>query len=113
MKVDSGKINQSKLGESTAAAGAKKPSTDKAGGDAKADFISALDNSSARVNVSDRARDAQKIREVVAGTPDVDEAKVAKFKALINSGKYQTDAKAIADKMVDEHLTMSSYASEE
>ena len=35
---------------------------------------------------------------------DVDEAKIAKLQKLIDEGKYKVDAKAIADKMVDEHL---------
>ncbi|MBK9294364.1 MAG: flagellar biosynthesis anti-sigma factor FlgM [Oligoflexia bacterium] len=59
---------------------------------------------SAKVNLSDRAQDIKKIREKIAATPDVDEAKVLKYKSMLAKGDYKVDSKAIADKMVDEHL---------
>ncbi len=59
---------------------------------------------SARVDVSPRAQEAKKIKELAMAAPDVDEAKVAKFRQLIDDGKYKIDARAIAEKMVDEHL---------
>ena len=58
---------------------------------------------SAKVNLSDRAQDMKKIRAAVDSAPDVDEAKIAKFKSLLAKGDYKVDAKAVADKMVDEH----------
>lgn len=58
----------------------------------------------ARVDVSNRAMDAKKIKDIAMSTPDVDEAKVAKFRKLIEEGKYKVDAKAVADRMVDEHF---------
>jgi negative regulator of flagellin synthesis FlgM len=57
-----------------------------------------------RVELSPRAQDAKRIKEIAMQTPDVDEAKVAKFRKLIDEGNYKVDAKSIADKMVDEHL---------
>lgn len=57
-----------------------------------------------KVDVSPRAQEAKRIKELAMAAPDVDEAKVAKFRQLIDEGKYKIDAKAIADKMVDEHL---------
>lgn len=59
---------------------------------------------SSRVDVSPRAQEAKRIKEIAMAAPDVDEAKVAKFRQLIDEGKYKVDADAIADKMVDEHL---------
>lgn len=59
---------------------------------------------SSKVELSPRAQEAKRIKELALATPDVDEAKVAKFRQLIDEGKYKVDAKAIADKMVDEHL---------
>lgn len=59
---------------------------------------------SSRVELSPRAQEAKRIKELAMSAPDVDEAKVAKFRKLIDEGKYQVDAKAIAEKMVDEHL---------
>ncbi len=62
---------------------------------------------SARVNVSQMAKDSNRISELAKNAPDVDADKVAKFKALINSGQYSVNAKAIADKMVDQELDMA------
>lgn len=58
----------------------------------------------AKVEVSSRAQEAQKIKELAMATPDVDMQKVEKFRRLIDSGQYKVDAQAIADKMVDDHL---------
>lgn len=63
--------------------------------------------SSAKINLSDRAQDIQKAKDVIGKTPDVDEAKVARFQKLIDSGEYATDASAIADRLVDDHLKYS------
>ncbi len=59
---------------------------------------------SSKVELSPKALEAKKIKELALAAPDVDEAKVAKFRKLIDEGKYNIDAKAIADRMVDEHL---------
>lgn len=63
---------------------------------------------SSRVDVSPRAQEAKRIKELAMAAPDVDMAKVDKFRKLIDDGKYKVDAKAVADKMVDEHLEMES-----
>lgn len=55
------------------------------------------------VSVSERAQMMQKAKDI-ASKGDIDEAKVARLQKLIDEGKYKTDAKAIADKLVDEHL---------
>lgn len=65
----------------------------------------ASNNDVAKVDISKKAQMANKIRELA--TPDlqsVNEERVAKFQKLIDEGKYKTDANAIADKLVDEHL---------
>lgn len=56
------------------------------------------------VQVSDRAQEAKRIKELAKAAPDVDMQKVEKFRALIDSGKYKVDAREIANRMVDEHL---------
>lgn len=66
---------------------------------------------SAKVKLSERAGDMKKIKEKVDATPDVDDAKVAKIKSMLAKGEYKVDAKAVADKMVDEHLKNEFYAS--
>lgn len=59
----------------------------------------------ANVQLSDRALEAKRIKELAMNsTPDVDMAKVEKFRRLIDEGKYKVDAKSVADKMVDEAL---------
>jgi len=75
---------------------------------AKLDALSELgkNTDSSRVDVSSRAQEAKRIKELAMATPDVDEAKVAKFRQMIDEGKYNVDAKAVADKLVDEHLAM-------
>lgn len=75
---------------------------------AKADALSELgkNNASSKVDVSPRAQEAKRIKELAMAAPDVDEAKVAKFRQLIDDGKYKVDAKAVADRMVDEQLSL-------
>ena len=62
------------------------------------------DKGSARVEVSPRAQEAKRIKELAMAGPDVDQVKVEKFRRLIDEGKYKVDADQVADKMVDEHL---------
>lgn len=57
-----------------------------------------------KVAVSSRAQEAKKIKELALAAPDVDQAKVEKFRKLIEDGKYKVDAQAVADKMVDDEL---------
>lgn len=107
------KITHNKVGQNlnmvdgsvnSAKAGGKSDATAKIS-DAKTDALTqAAANNSAKVDVSSRAQEAKKIKELAMAAPDVDEAKVAKFRQLIDDGKYKIDAQAIADKMVDEHL---------
>ena len=61
-------------------------------------------NSAAKVDLSQRAQDMKKIKEIAMATPEVNAEKVAKFQKLIDEGKYKVDAKAVADRMVDEYL---------
>lgn len=71
------------------------------------DKVSLFDNAgqtSAKVQLSDRAQEAKKIKEIALAAPDVDQAKVEKFRKLIDEGKYVVDSKAVADRMVDEQL---------
>lgn len=62
---------------------------------------------SARVELSPRAKEMQKIKEAATSAPDVDMAKVEKFRGLIDSGNYKVDAKAVANKMIDEELALA------
>lgn len=105
------KITHNKVGQNlNLVDGAK---TERAKGDptatpansAKENKLSDL-GASARVEVSSRAQDARRVKELAMAAPDVDEMKVAKFRQLIDEGKYKVDAKAVADRLVDEHLSL-------
>jgi negative regulator of flagellin synthesis FlgM len=64
---------------------------------------------SSKVDLSSRAQDIRKAKELA--TPkagDIDEAKVARLQKLIDAGKYNVDAEAVADRLVDEHLLTST-----
>ncbi len=61
---------------------------------------------STRVDLSPRAQEMAKAKELATPSNDIDEAKVARLQALIDSGKYKIDASAIADRLVDEHTKM-------
>lgn len=62
---------------------------------------------SAKVDLSSRAQDMRKAKELATPSNDVDEAKVARLQKLIDEGKYKVDAEAIADRLLDEHMKMS------
>lgn len=63
--------------------------------------------SSAKVDVSQRAQDIRKAKEI-AMSSSVDEAKVERLQKLIDAGKYSVDAGTVADRLVDEHLRTST-----
>lgn len=71
---------------------------------AKPGVDSAAVKDSSQVNVSTRAQALQKAKEI-ASDQSVDEAKVARLQKLIDEGKYKVDAQAVADKMVDTHMS--------
>ena len=62
--------------------------------------------SSSKVELSSRAQDIKKAKELATPGDDVDEAKVARIQAMIDSGSYKVNAEAIADRLLDEHTKM-------
>ncbi len=65
-----------------------------------------------KVDISERSQDIRQIKELAKASPDIDQAKVDKFRRLIDEGKYKVDAKAVADKMVDEQLLSAQTAND-
>lgn len=61
---------------------------------------------SARVELSARAQEMAKAKELATPSNDIDEAKVARLQKLIDEGKYKVDAQAIAERLLDEHMKM-------
>ena len=57
-----------------------------------------------KVDVSDRAQEAKRIKDLAKAAPDVDMQKVEKFRQMIDNGTYKVDARAVADRMVDDAL---------
>ncbi|MBI3558481.1 MAG: flagellar biosynthesis anti-sigma factor FlgM [Deltaproteobacteria bacterium] len=57
-----------------------------------------------KVAISGRAKDIARAMEAANFGPEIDEAKVARFKAAIQNGSYKVDTDKVADRMVDEHL---------
>lgn len=57
---------------------------------------------SAKVKLSERAKDMQKIRQAVDNTPDVNEARIKELRNMIAKGEYKVNPRAVADRMVDE-----------
>lgn len=106
MKITHNKVGQNlNLTDSSKSDRADGVKNKGAGATDKAEVLSSTSlGESSRVDLSPRAQEAKRIKELATSAPDVDEAKVAKFRKLIDEGKYNVDAKAIADKMVDEHL---------
>lgn len=101
------KITHNKVGQNlNLVDGLKQDKADGAKGakESLASSVPALAREASRVEVSDRAQEAKRIKELAMAAPDVDMAKVEKFRKLIDEGKYKVDAKAVADRMVDEHL---------
>ncbi len=104
MKVDPKKVGNT---STTATSDAAKITRTNAAKGAKNKELGdiAVPNDVAKVDISKKAQMANKIRELATPNLDsVNEERVAHFQKLIDEGKYKTDAKAIADKLVDEHL---------
>ena len=80
-------------------------------GEASSGVSEAMLQSSARVNISEKAKEMQRVKELAKQAPDVDAEKVAKFRALIANGEYKVDAQAIADRMLEDELSLASAQS--
>ncbi len=65
-------------------------------------------NASAKVQLSERAQEMKKIKELAMQAPSVDSEKVKRLQELIDKGQYKVDSKKVADKMVDDELLHST-----
>jgi len=57
-----------------------------------------------RVELSRKASDINRIKEIVQKTPDIRGERVALLREEIDSGNYNVSGQEIADKMLREHL---------
>ena len=83
----------------------KKVSKTDVGGEAKESSRVSTAGPDANPEISARGRELAQAKEVASGAPDVREEKIAKLKEMISAGKYKVDSSAVADRMVDEHLS--------
>ena len=115
MKITHNKIGQnlnltdsSKLEKSKQNSGIDSAKNDSQAAQAdKLKDLGKTDNEAVKIDLSTRAQDVRQAKELAMGAPDVDFAKVEKFRKLIDEGKYKVDAKAVADRMVEDHLMMA------
>lgn len=63
-----------------------------------------LDAAASKINLSSRAQQMQKAKELALSAPDVNEARVAQLQKMIDEGSYRVDAEAVADRLVDAHM---------
>ncbi len=57
-----------------------------------------------RVSLSEKARDINQAKAVIAELPEVREEKVMELKHRIEEGTYRVDGGKVADKMIEESL---------
>ncbi len=72
-----------------------------------AEALGATVGSSTNVNVSSRAQEMKRVKEMSTPSGDIDQAKVARLQAMIDSGSYKVDSDAIAERLVSEQLKMN------
>lgn len=107
MKVNNNKIGSPGSHLETGKAG-KSNATGAPSKDLRSSDLNARDGAagSAQVDVSERAQMMQRANDIARQPDTVDEAKVAHLQKLIDEGKYKVDADSIADRLVDEHLSI-------
>jgi negative regulator of flagellin synthesis FlgM len=109
MEVEKMKVNGTGTGSARDVNGASGTSEVTGAKDRRSRRTQEVDSGvSDKVALSGRGKDAAKAKGIANATPDVDEAKVARLKAAIQSGSYKVDADKVADSLVDEHL-LSAY----
>lgn len=119
MKISNQPQAQAQIQNSTAGGAKGKAGASKVGSAAdgitnsKPSAVDAEAMGAAKLELSPKAREIARAKELAKAGPDVDEAKIAKFQGLIDSGKYKVDARSVADKLVDEHVKNAMFDSEE
>lgn len=87
---------------------AKKIEKTKVSGYEKSENVAAANkNQSANAEISSKAKDMAKAKQLAVESPDVREAKIAELKERIQNKKYNVGADAIADKLVDDHIRLA------
>ncbi|MFU8818919.1 MAG: flagellar biosynthesis anti-sigma factor FlgM, partial [Desulfurivibrio sp.] len=64
-----------------------------------------------RVDLSTGTQDIQRVKEVLAQTPEVRLEKIRALKGQIERGEYRVDADAVADRMLQSLLSDNRFVS--
>ena len=72
-----------------------------------AESASVSNSESAKTEISSKARDMARAKQLAVESPDIREAKIAELKDKIQNKKYNVSAEAISDRLVDDHLRMA------
>jgi negative regulator of flagellin synthesis FlgM len=105
MKVNPATTQAVQNNDVSGTSGAKR--AEKAGAASASSKVSAktVDSSSTKAEISAKAKEFAKAKEAATSAPDVREDRIAELKKRIAAGNYQVNAEAIANKMVDEHVS--------
>ena len=68
---------------------------------------SSIKSDSVNADISTKARDMAKAKQIATESPDVREARIAELREKIQNKSYNVSADAIADRLVDDHLRMA------
>ena len=105
MKVNSAQ-SQSTAPAQNSPKSAKSAKAERAGGAEASESYKKAGASSADVNsdISTKGKDMAKAKSIASQTPEMREDRIAALKQKIADRKYNVDAAAVADRMVDDHL---------
>lgn len=78
----------------------------KAGGSAEQAKTQTANSGDAKTEISSKAKEAAKAKEVATNAPDVREEKIQELRRRIAEGKYKVDPEAVADKIVQDHAAL-------
>jgi flagellar biosynthesis anti-sigma factor FlgM len=67
----------------------------------------AAKSDSVNADISSKAKDMAKAKQVASESSDVREAKIAELREKIANKKYNVGADAIADRLVDDHMGLT------
>lgn len=100
------KVNHSQIGKGLADVGASKAKVSSAKGNQSQALEGLKSSGSEKVSLSEKAQAFQKAKSI-ASDSSINEAKVARLQKMIDEGSYNVNAAAVADRLVDEHLSMT------
>lgn len=95
--VKGGHVHSAKSGHKT--------SKTEGSGEANTSATSSTSGEATKSEISSKARELANAKQIATSAPDIREEKIARLKEMISNGKYKVDPHAVADRMVDEHLS--------